>query len=580
MGCDEKANGRFECALGFLEPLWRDAYDEGVCRRASFPELSLKGCILETVSRRYDEPHIVYRGREITYAESNEAACRFANALISCGFGKGDAVCVMLGDIPELIIAFAACYKIGCVAVGVNPRSTCDEVARFMADSGARVIVLPEALSKLIPVGLAKRGVDVGLIVSVRSDAGVSLRKGRTTSPKSSFDSEPFADALVAWEELLESSCDEEPCVSVNPDDVAMLIYTGGTTGVAKGCPLTNRMLVWAQRCFFSFIRPLLRDARNMTSLLTSPMTHAYGMNFGINWGLVIGGTVVLAEALNGSCLARLIGEHRVTVWGAVPALLNELSSHIESCGIELPSLSVVVVSCAATSSEAMRRFEASCASARVVEDYGMTETSGPVTLTPVMKGASEGSVGVPVPGTDVLVVDFETARNPVPVGERGEVVFRGPQVIAEYWRAPQESKGAFVGEWIRSGDVGYFDGLGHLHVVDRIKDVIDVGGFSVFPREIDEVVRAHPAVLDSCTIGVPDERSGERPKSFVVAAGGSGVTEQEVIEHCREHLIAYKCPKYVEFVDAVPLTAMGKPDKKELRRREERRRASRSDCA
>ena len=127
---------------------------------------------------------------------------------------------------------------------------------------------------------------------------------------------------------------------------------------------------------------------------------------------------------------------------------------------------------------------------------------------------------------------------------------------------------------------MGYFDGLGHLHVVDRIKDVIDVGGFSVFPREIDEVVRAHPAVLDSCTIGVPDERSGERPKSFVVAAGGSGVTEQEVIEHCREHLIAYKCPKYVEFVDAVPLTAMGKPDKKELRRREERRRASRSDCA
>lgn len=580
MRCDEKANGGFEHALDFLEPLWRAAYDEGVCRQVPLSELSLKDCILETVSRRYDEPHIVYRGREITYAESNEAACRFANVLVSRGCGKGDAVCVMLGDTPELIIAFAACYKIGCVAVGVNPRSTCDEVARFVVDSGASVIVLPEALSESIPVGLAKRGVDVELIVSVPNDAGVDLRKGQTAFPKPSVGSGAFAGALATWDELLASSCGEEPCASVDPDDVAMLIYTGGTTGVPKGCPLTNRMLVWAQKCFFDFMRPLLHDARNMTSLLTSPMTHAYGMNFGINWGLVIGGTVVLAEALDGASLARLIAGHRVTVWGAVPALLNELSAYVERSGAELSSLSTVVVSCAATSSEVVRRFKASCGSARVVEDYGMTETSGPVTLTPVMKGASEGSVGVPVPGTDVLVVDFKTARTPVPVGERGEVVFRGPQVIAEYWRAPQESKDAFVGEWIRSGDVGRFDELGYLHVVDRIKDVIDVGGFSVFPREVDEVVRAHPAVLDSCTIGVPDERSGERPKSFVVIAEGARITEQGLIEHCREHLIAYKCPKYVEFVDAIPLTAVGKPDKKELRRREERHRASRSDCA
>lgn len=580
MKCDEKTSARFERALSSLEPLWRAAYDEGVCRDAALSELTLKDCILEVVSRRYDEPHIVYRGREISYAESNEAACRLANALVSRGCGKGDAVCIMLGDIPELIIAFAACYKIGCVAVGVNPRSTCDEVARFMVDSGAHVLVLPEVLAGLVPADLAERGVEVRLAVAVGNDAGTKVRVEGAAQAGFCDSAPAFGGELAAWEELLASSHAEEPRVLVAPDDVAMLIYTGGTTGVSKGCPLTNRMLVWSQKCFFGFMRPLLRDARNMTSLLTSPMTHAYGMNFGINWDLVIGGTVVLAEALDGASLSRLIAEHRVTVWGAVPVLLNELSTYIERSGIELPSLSTVVVSCAATSSEVMRRFKASCSAARVVEDYGMTETSGPVTLTPMAKGASEGSVGVPVPDTDVLVVDFETARNPVPVGERGEVVFRGPQVITEYWHAPQESEDAFVGEWIRSGDVGYFDELGCLHVVDRIKDVIMVGGFSVFPREIDEVMHTHPAVIDSCTIGVFDERSGERPKSFVVVADGARVTEHALVEHCRERLIAYKCPKHVEFVDAIPLTAMGKPDKKELRRREEQRRASQPDCA
>ncbi len=574
MDMDEKTNRSFETALNSLEPLWAAGYDAGVSRWVDLPEATLKTCMLQTVGRLGGETHLIYRSCEFPYAYTNAQACRLAHALLAVGLRKGDSVCIMLGDTPELVVSYMACYKIGCIAVGLNPRSTADEIAERLRDSVASVMIAPQVVAGATLVGAAARGIEVRLLVAVDDAAGTKCDGEEGAFASAAGACGACSDAIVLWEAFLGAASDEEPEADIAPDDVATLIYTGGTTGVSKGCPLTNRMLIWAQYFFFSFMRPLLGDSRNMTSLLTSPMTHAYGMNFGINWGIVVGGTVVIADALDGASIACLIERYRVSVWGAVPVLLNELSGNAQAAQCDLSSLSVVVVSCTASSLDGVKRFGRFCASATVIEDYGMTETSGPVTLTPVLKAASEGSVGVPVENTDVLVVDRESGTKPVPIGERGEIVFRGPQIIKQYWNAPQETERALRGEWIHSGDVGYFDERGCLYVVDRIKDIIDVGGFSVFPREIDTVISTHPAVVDSCTVGVRDERSGERPKSFVVLAEGANATAEEIVEYCHRRIIAYKCPKYVEFVDKIPLTVMGKPNKRELRQREARKAA------
>jgi long-chain acyl-CoA synthetase len=550
MAISEQTRKSFREALDTLEPLWKAGYDEGVSRRGTAPEKSLKECICKTVASRFADTHIIYQDTTWTFAQSNETACRLANALDEQGCKKGDRVIVMLDNIPELIVSFMACYKTGLIVVGLNPRSTVEEIQTTLLDCTAETIVIT-----------LQRAADLKALVKEGSTAlkRVIVVSETPIEPQDGF--HRFSDLVV-------SGSKAEPDTSIKPDDVAMLLYTGGTTGICKGCPLTQRELIHAQYLFGGIVKPLLHDARSMTSLVTSPMTHAYGMNFGINWGIVIGGTVVLAQSLTASSIAKLIESHQPQVWGAVPALMDSLNNDPEAGTWDLSALKVVVVSCAASSSEVIRKFQERF-HIKVIEDYGMTETAGPVSLTPVLLGASAGSVGLPTCDTDVLVVDIETGCHPLPFGKRGEIIFRGPQVIDGYWRNLEETARTFRDEWIYSGDVGYFDTEGYLFVVDRIKDVISVGGFSVFPRDIDEVLISHPSIAEACSIGVFDKHSGERPKSFVVLKGGETLTEQAIIDYCHEHLIAYKCPKYIEFITAIPRTQLGKPDKEALKEKE-----------
>lgn len=560
----------FDEALIALEPLWARALDAGVPRRIELAPLTLKDCILANVACRQDDTHLVYRGRHYTFAETNKLACCLANELLARGIHKGDAICIMLGDIPEFVISYMACYKIGCVAVGVNPRSTSDEVARclFACEAQAMIVTRVRAcfVAKLIALGTQVR-----FAFTVDNAAGTKESDWDVQAYSSGDATEgvvPFCDLYKA----VNCADSAEPAVEISPGDSAVLIYTGGTTGLPKACPLTHSILIWAQYFFFSNLRPRLKCAQRMTGILTSPMTHAYGLNFGVNWGLVCGATVVLADALDGAHIASLIQENRVHVWGAVPALLNEVVLHTPAQAFDLSALEVVVVSCTVTSPEIFKRFQNRCPKAAIVEDYGMTETGGPVALTPVRAGVMPGSVGIPVANTDILIVDTKTGACPLKFGERGEIIFRGPQTIKGYFKEPEEAAHTFRDSWVYSGDIGYFSEDGALFVAGRIKEVIEVNGFSVFPREIDDVLLRHPSILDACTIGVPDAHAGERPKSFIVVRQGVNLTEKEIIDYCREHLIAYKCPRAIALVKKIPLTLAGKQNKQELQRRENMR--------
>ncbi len=593
MGLSASTSLAFERALAHWEPLWQRAYDEGVSRRGLRTVPSLKECLAETVRRHGGDPCVVMPNGSFTFAQVNDQACRIANGFAARGLSKGDAVVAALEDSVALVALFMACYKGGFVVVGTDARSTACELAERLAECRARAIVVDEVHADAAREALGGVGADALMVVVAKGFGGPACSI-------SALDS--LRESEVSLAELATYPDASEPAASVSPNDTAVIIFTGGTTGKSKGCPLTNAMLVQAQALFQQVLQPVFpgygfplvpeaearawgagadiaasRCAVPPSVLVTSPMVHAYGLDLGVNWAVCSGGAAVLPQSLAVADVVHAIAKVRPAVWGSVPAMLARVTREAEAQGCDLSSLAAVVVSCAATPQELRCEF-ARLSSARIVEDYGMTETSGPVALTPALAGTKPGAVGVPAPSTDILVVDMETGARPLGAGERGEVVFRGPQVIEGYLDAPAETERALRSGWLYSGDVGYFDEDGTLFVVDRIKDVVLVGGFSVFPREIDEVLYAHPDIVEACTIGVPDGRSGERPKSFVVLREGACVTEQDIVAYCHEHLIAYKCPKYVEFIDAIPKTFLSKPDKKALRKLEERRREARRE--
>lgn len=565
---DEDVLQGFDAAVATWEPLWESALDQGVARHGTIADLPLKDCILDTVSRRADKVHLRYCGRTWTFKESNDVACRLANALMEKGQHKGQRALVMLADTPELVFTFMACYKIGLIAVGLDPRSTAAEVQANLADNQATAAFVDAVNAPVLASALADGNTSVETVVVVPDNAGAPDNAGVPASGDDPSD-RGLAPLWFRFDELVEPSSGGEPPVAVDADDPAVIIYTGGTTGVSKGCPLSNRALVQASHLFTRNLVPVLPDADHLAMLSTSPMVHAYGLDLGVNWGLVSGAEVIIADKLDAETIMDLIENCRPAVWGAVPALINKINNDERARRCDFSALRVVIMSCAISAYDIVKQFK-QISGAHIVEDYGMTETAGPVSLTPVLCEGKEASIGVPTQDTDILVVDLETGMHPLASGQRGQIVFRGPQVMKEYWHAPEESRNARRGAWFYSGDMGYFDEDGFLYIVDRIKDMICVGGFSVFPREIDEVLFAHPKVLDVCTIGVADARSGERPKSFVVKKPGCCLSEKEVIDYCHERLIAYKCPRYVEFIDAIPHTRLNKPDRKSLRKMEQ----------
>lgn len=588
MGLSISTQRAFEQALERWEPLWQDAYDESVSRNGLVANLSLKECLSRTVRAYGNSPCVETPCGSWTFDQVNAKACRVANALAARGLSKGDAVVAALEDSVALVTLFMACYKQGFVVVGTDARSTACEMAERLTECSARAIVVDEVHGDAARKAVRNAASDALVVVVAAEDSCCG-------QPQSLQSANPLSSGEVSFAELASFADDNEPAVVVEPEDAAVIIFTGGTTGKSKGCPLTNAMLVQAQALFQQVLQPLFpgrafplvseaevqryvngQPQGNPPSVLvTSPMVHAYGLDLGVNWCVCSGGAVVLPASLAVQDVVHAVARFRPALWGSVPAMLGRVTDEARAEGCDLSSLQAVVVSCAATPQELRQEF-AKLSPAHIVEDYGMTETSGPVALTPALKGTKPGAVGLPTPSTDILVVDMETGTRPLGAGERGEIVFRGPQIIEGYLNAPAETAKALRDSWLYSGDVGYFDEDGTLFVVDRIKDVILVGGFSVFPREIDEVLYAHPDIAEACTIGVYDERSGERPKSFVVLREGASVTEQDLVDYCHERLTAYKCPKYVEFTDAIPKTFLSKPDKKALRKEEERKREAR----
>jgi long-chain acyl-CoA synthetase len=545
----------FEEDLAKWRPLWEKHYDEGVPKNFEYPDYPLKWWFNKWAEEHPEKPYILMGDVSISYGSANDLARRIANALMGLGVKKGDRVAIMAPNVPQYVLCVQALFKFGAVEVPTNPLYTVPELDLQFKDSGTEtVIVMAMFADKAIEILKDPNSTVKRVIVFQVPSGVVEVEQG---------------EGIYDFNELVMAASNQEPDVEVFADDIARLQYTGGTTGIPKGCVLTNaivfsqanRTATWTSGGF------KLIPKEEMRTLCAIPLNHIYGYNANINICLFTGGTIVLVAVPTPDNLLEAITRHKPNLWAAVPAMIIGLNNHPDIANADITSLKGIFCGSAPLAVETMNEFER-LTGGRILEGYGLSETVNILTVNPVFTIRKVGSCGIVWPDTDLVVVDVETGTKVMPRGELGELIGRGPQIMREYWNNPEETAAALRDGWFYTGDIVRIDEDGFVFIVDRKKDMIICSGFNVYPRDVDEVLYANPKVMEACTVGVPDPKRGETVKAFVVLKPGESMTVEEVIEHCRKSLAPYKVPTMVEFIDAIPRTAVGKPDRKVLQAR------------
>jgi len=532
---------------------WFKLYDKGVPYSCLYPPLSIKQMFNACAESHPDRDYLIINDIKMPYGLVNMMARKTANALLSLGVKKGDRVALMSPNVPQYVIAFQACAKIGAIVVQVNPLAAVPEVHHYVRDSGAETLIVLAAFAK-------------GPIEILQAK-DTPLRNVITFQIPSVTTEVESGPGIYDFNEIVGAAADTEPDADIRPSDVLMLQYTGGTTGLSKGCVLTNDNLVSIAYQENYWMAPLIDKDEPLRALAAVPIYHIYGFNMNVNANHVSGGTIILVPQPTVDNVLAAINAHEPNLFPAVPTMIIGLNQHPDIATSKIGSVKAVVSGSAPLPVEAMRTFE-ELSGALIFEGYGMSETSNIVTANPLFTVRKPGSVGIPFPDNDVRIVDLETGTKDMPLGEPGELLCKGPSVMREYWNNPVETEKTFRDGWLLTGDIAQMDEDGHVFIVDRKKDMILSSGFNVYPREIDELMYTHPKVLQACSFGIPDDKRGESLKLALVLKPGEELTVDEVREFCKANLSAYKVPREVVFMEAIPVTSVGKPDRKALRQK------------
>ena len=559
----KKAPAKKAPALSYGDRPWLASYPEGVPADYDFPIVPLTRLLDDAASSFPTRTALAFLGTTLTYRELKGAVDRFAASLAGLGVGKGDRVAIVLPNCPQNVITFFATLRLGAVVVQHNPLYTETELRHQLSDCGATVVVCLDRVYATV----AKVRPDTALRhVVVTSIADYLPRAARRRLRL------PIAKARRARADLTAQVPKQAPVerflalvrapgtarqAQLDPThDLALLQYTGGTTGQSKAAMLTHANLV--SNAYMNRLWDTGATAGQEVTLGVLPLFHAYGMTVCMNATILLGGTLVLLPRFELDEVFAAIDQWKPTLFPGVPPIYKALTDSPKVGSHDLHSIRVCVSGAMKLPAETQEQFER-LSGARLVEGYGLTETSPSTHCNPVTGQRRTGSIGLPLPGTHCKLVDRDDASREVPVGEPGELAIKGPQVCRGYWRR-EDAAGVFTDDgYLLTGDVAVMDPDGFFAIVDRKKDLIIAGGFNVYPSEVEEVLLRLPGVADAVVVGVPDRYRGETVKAFVVAAPGAGLTEAGVIEHCRGDLTAYKVPKVVEFVDALPRTAVGK---------------------
>jgi long-chain acyl-CoA synthetase len=514
--------------------------------------------ILQIASGAYrDKPAVAFMGASIDFGDVKKLVDLLATALQNLGVVKGDRVGVMLPNCPQYLISFFAVVRLGAIVVNVNPIYTPREIEVVAKDSGMRAIIALDLLATNLFGVRANTSIEHVILTSLLDYSATP-----DNAP-------PAPEGALSFKSLIGGVAEVDlPRVEIEPaEDVAVLQYTGGTTGVPKGAMLTHRNLYTNTLQSWAWAGPLTRQG-DERYLMVIPYFHIYGQTVGLLLGAWNGAMQIPIPKFDPHLLIEAIKQHKPTFFPGAPTLYISMLNHpeIKTCGLE--HVRRFNSGSAPLPLEVIERFE-KMSGAMLYEGYGLTEASPTTHSTPTLAKRKIGSIGLPFPSTECKIVDLETGERVVPVGEVGELCVRGPQVMKGYWNRPEETAIALRDGWLYTGDVARMDEDGFFYIVQRKKDMIIVSGFNVYPNEIEDVLFTHPAVLEAAVIGVPDPYRGEAVKAFITLRPGATATVDEVIEFCRANLAKYKVPTLVEFMTSLPKSAVGKVLRRELREME-----------
>ncbi|QRN83908.1 long-chain fatty acid--CoA ligase [Chloroflexota bacterium] len=519
---------------------WLAHYDEGVPESIDVPEITLVDLLTQSVERFGSSTCIIHNGKEWTYDELDRESNQFAHVLLAQGLQKGERVGLFLPNTAEFVVGYYGILKAGGVVMALNPAYTPSEVQKLAEESGIRFLMLPaQSYPKLEPL---RQATPIERFIVV-DDASVNLVTGD-----------------ISWAKVLESENPEAVTgVQIGPDDPAVFQYSGGTTGTPKCAVGLHRNLVANVHQFRQWL--VNTHEGQETVLVAIPCYHVYGMVLGMHLTIRLGARMVLiANPRDMDGLLGAIETYKATVFPGVPNLYAAINHYpaVLAGKYDLSSVKACISGSATLPMKVKREFEA-LTHGHLVEGYGLSEAPTATHCNPILGENREGSIGLPLPGVTCRIVDLETGTKDLQIGEAGELIIRGPQVMLGYHQKPTETSQTLREGWLFTGDVARMDYSGYFYLVDRKKDVIKVGGFQVWPNEIETVIRQHPKVREVAVAGVKDEDGAEVAKAWIVLNEGQKASAEEIKVFCRAVLTQYKIPKYIEFREALPTTGVGK---------------------
>ncbi|MBI3803367.1 MAG: long-chain fatty acid--CoA ligase [Nitrospirae bacterium] len=537
---------------------WLKYYESAVPPHLQYPPVPLHQLLIDSAQKHPEQNAVLFYGKGMTYRELDAETNRFAQALLKLGVRKGDRVAVMLPNLPQCVIAYYGALKVGALVVMTNPLYVERELEIQLSDSGAETIVALDFFYPRIERICKKTALKNIILTSVRDKLPWLLSllypiKARKEGQWIHIEKRP---PIYDMMKMMDQASSTPPEVPVSATDLALLQYTGGTTGIPKGVMLTHQNLV-ANTVQCRHWMPILREG-NEVLLAVIPFFHVYGMSACMNLSIYLGTTLVLLPRFITKDVLHTIQKTRATIFMGVQAMYVAINNFSKVKEYDLSSIRVCISGAGPLHVEVQRQFE-SLTGGKLVEGYGLSEASPVTHANPIHGKRKEGSIGLPFPDTDAKVVDLETGTKTLSVGEVGELVVRGPQVMQGYWKKPEESAAVLRNGWLHTGDMATMDEEGYFFIVDRKKDMIKSRGENVYPREVEEVLFRHPKVKEAVVVGLPDPFAGERIKAYLVLKEGERATAEEILKFCRIELSKFKVPQEIEFREELPKTIIGK---------------------
>ena len=549
-----------------MEKVWLKNYDPGVPATIDYPRLTLHQLLEETASRFPNHTAIIFPGAlgdsyRLSFKQLDQQVDRLANALINLGVKKGDRVVLLLPNCPQFVISYYAVLKAGGVVVATNPLYSAREMEYQFKDCGAETIIVLSLFYRTV-AEIKERTRLRNIVVTNIKECLPPISRFLFTLLREKKEGHRVnlsgAKDTYSFQDLLHRFSSTPPSVTVTPDDLAMFQYTGGTTGISKGAVALHRNVVANVYQMKAWASPVNPKEAGEVVMGVMPFFHVYGMVAVMHFSVLGGAVMVLLPRWDTLQVLKAINRYKPAFFPGVPTMYVAINNHPDVKKYDLRSIKGCTSGGAPLPLEVQQKFE-EITGGKLAEGYGLSEAPVVVTANPQIGKRKAGSIGVPFPDVEARIMDMETGEKEMPVGEVGELVIRGPQVMQGYWNRPEETKQVLRKGWLYTGDLAKMDEDGFFFIVDRKKEMIIASGYNIYPREIEEVLYEHPKVKEAVAYGVPHPYRGETVKVAIVLKEGVTATPEEIIEFCRERLAHFKVPKIVEFRESLPKSLIGK---------------------